>query len=138
MMSALDKEAALTKGGAAPSAMREPQPWLLGSTELELKPRAAQRWPRKMSLETVVLERPAERRAHRARRKVVMMSALGRLVAATTMMPMARPRATSSRRRATNSSWVFLSLTVLEKYTVSSTATRIAANESPGFIFCPR
>jgi DNA-binding GntR family transcriptional regulator len=43
-----------------------------------------------------------------SRSEVGMMSALGRWVAATTMMPAARPRATRSRRRVLNSSWVFL------------------------------
>ncbi len=44
-----------------------------------------------------------------------MMSADGRWVAAMTMMPTARPRATMSRSSATNRSWSFFSPAVAEK-----------------------
>ena len=50
-----------------------------------------------MSLLESVVQRNATRNPNRSRRLVGMMSADGRWVAATTMMPAARPRATRSR-----------------------------------------
>src|SRR5919206_316245 len=47
--------------------MRQPAPWLSVGIELAVNPRAAQPWPRTMSLDTSLVVRPANRQANRSR-----------------------------------------------------------------------
>ena len=98
-----------------PSAISRPAPGLVGLMVLADQPCWAQPWPSTMSEDESVVHRPANRHANRSRNEVGMMSDDGRWVAATTMMPTARPRATRSRSSAENSSWSCFLPTVAEK-----------------------
>ncbi|KUL33918.1 hypothetical protein ADL15_16995 [Actinoplanes awajinensis subsp. mycoplanecinus] len=88
-----------------------------------------------MSEDELVVHRPANRHANRSRSDVGMMSELGRWVAAMTIRPTARPRATRSRSSDAKSSRSVFLPTVAEKYAISSTPITYGRNASRGVIF---
>src|SRR3569832_642834 len=95
----------MISSGLAFSANSSPAPGLVGEMVLADQPRFAQPCPRTMSDELSVEVRPANRHANRSRSDVGMMSELGRWVAATTIRPTARPRATRKGRSTEDTFW---------------------------------
>src|SRR5262249_47089909 len=103
MISASVRKADLTRRGMPSSARSHDTPRACGSISVAEYPALAHPWPRMVSEDASVEQRNAHRYPNRSRRLVGMMSALGRWVASTGMIPGARPRATTSRVQALNS-----------------------------------
>src|SRR6266545_254316 len=120
-----------------PSAISQPTPRQVGSMSVAEYPWLAQPCPRITSELASVVQRNAHRYPNRSRRLVGMMSADGRCVAATTMIPAARPRATRSRTSPTNSFCCLASPTVAEKYANSSKTTSTTGTPEVRVIFPP-